>query len=667
MGTSMCSILRWKSPEIAFSLLLKMKRFFALPIAVLCVTISFVASLHAQVTSCPFNVAQQGAPTSTVDGLLLLRYARNVRGTALYDGIRPAANLTGAQAFIEANLARLDVDGDSFFTATDAIIIERYLKGYAPDAWPLDLSFAVYAPRKTGRSIKDFFDAGCPSPVVAPGAIYVATTGNDATGNGSTAKPYRTIGKGISAMASGGTVIVKAGEYSGKANFVNSRLVAIPNGTAAAPTTIRAEVPLSVRIKNLPGNVEPLNYYDDYVMLDVGTNYVVVDGFILDHSDSQDPSLIAEVNGNFNKLTRTIVKRSGETDQYGGWFYVGGNDNLLEDTAGVGSARYGYSMGGPYASSQRNVIRRAVGRVDYSVSTQPKATFNIYGNQDGSHNVRDNLLQNLVAIDGRKGSNTGESTYGGFYFPKEPQNTTIQGSIALNVEAEYSGYFIRELRALETSMVDSVAWGGYGTNFIAGIRANASDTGALTLDRVTVGGYANGYYNLDSAPVRALRNSAFIGNAARTSGNDYGWTTITNNAFFPAAQVTGANAVTATAGTLKYIVRPEPGSVLIGAGSGGTNIGADVTKQYGVSGTRYGETGYDQKTNIALWPWPYEDVIKAVFAETNPAPPTATPSSNTPARGFAAAGNDAFGKPLTLTRYIWQYLGNKIPAEIYGE
>jgi Protein of unknown function (DUF1565) len=644
-----------------------MQRLITVLSAILLASMILVAPSRAQVANCPFNVAQQGAPKATVDGLLLLRYARNLRGAALYEGIRPAVDLSGAEAFIETNLARLDVDGDSFFTITDALIIERYLQGYTPAAWPANLNFAVYAPRKTGRSVKDFLDAGCPALVVAAGAIYIAMTGNDTTGDGSKAKPYRTIGKGIASMTSGGTVIVRPGEYSGKANFVNSRLFAIPSGTASAPTTIRAEVPFSVRIKNLSSAIETLNYYDDYVMLDVGTNYVVVDGFILDHSGSQDPSLIVEVNGNFNKLTRTLVKRSGETDQFGGWYYVGGNDNLLEDTAGVGSARYGYSMGGPSASTQRNVIRRAVGRVDYSVSTQPKSTFNVYGNDNGNHNVRDNVLQNVIAIDSRKGSNTGEATYGGFYFPKEPQNTTIQGSIVLNVEAEYAGYFVRELRALAVTMQDTVAWGGYGTNFIAGIRANASDTGALALDRVTIGGYANAYYNQDSAPTRTLRNSAFIGNTARSGASDYGWTAATNNAFFPASQTIGSNAVTATASTLKYIVRPEPASVLIGAGTGGGDIGADVTKQYGVSGTRYGDVGYDQKTNVALWPWLHEDVIKAVFAEANPAPSSATPNTNTPTRGFAAAGNDAFGKPLTLTRYIWQYLGNPIPAEIYGE
>jgi hypothetical protein len=500
------------------------------------------------------------------------------------------------------------------------------------------------------------------SNALCAATYYVAPTGNDTTGTGSAAAPYRTIGRGIAALASGDTLVLKPGTYVGKSNFINTRLTPIASGTAATPTTIRAESPFSVRIKN--GSV--LNYYDNLLLLDSGTNYVDVDGLILDHENSVDSSFTAEINGNFNRLTRTIVKRSGETDQYGGWFYVGGNDNLLEDTAGVGSARYGYAMGGPTASTQRNILRRAVGRVDYSVSTQPKATFNVYGNDDGNHNVRDNLLQNLIAIDGRKGSNTSEATYGGFYFPKEPQNTIVQGSLVLNVEAEYSGYFIRELQARGVRLIDSVAWGGYGTSGIAGFRANASTFGEFIVDHVTVGGYAFGYYNQDSAPIRELRNSVFISNGARTGSNDYGWTSATNNAFSPGTQAIGANSIAVTNSVLKYIVRPEVGSALANGGVGGTYVGADLTKRYGASGSRYGEIGYDSKTSLPLWPWPYEDVVKSVFAEANPAPLAATPNANNPKRGFAQDGNDSFGKPLTLTRYVWQYLGNEIPADIYG-
>jgi hypothetical protein len=35
------------------------------------------------------------------------------------------------------------------------------------------------------------------------------------------------------------------------------------------------------------------------------------------------------------------------------------------------------------------------------------------------------------------------------------------------------------------------------------------------------------------------------------------------------------------------------------------------------------------------------------------------------ARGFAT-GNSKDGAPQTLTKYIWEYLGNQIPPEVYG-
>jgi hypothetical protein len=38
----------------------------------------------------------------------------------------------------------------------------------------------------------------------------------------------------------------------------------------------------------------------------------------------------------------------------------------------------------------------------------------------------------------------------------------------------------------------------------------------------------------------------------------------------------------------------------------------------------------------------------------------------TGARGFCA-GTSLGGYPQTLTRYIWEYLGNEIPATIYGD
>lgn len=481
---------------------------------------------------------------------------------------------------------------------------------------------------------------------------YVSTTGSNSTGDGTTIKPWGTISFGVSKLASGDTLIVKAGTYTNISNFIMN----IPAGHAGAYTTVAAETPFSVRIKN----TSSLNYYDNLVQMN--SSYTKVDGFILEVNNSPDPEHIASIDGNFNKLTRVIFKRTGPTNQYGGWLQIGGNDNLVEDCAGVGSARYGFAIGGPDSTAQRNILRRCVGRVDYSISDQPKATFNVYGNNSGT-NMRDVLLQNCIAVDGKKGPSGSEPTYGGFYFPKNAMNVTVQGSIVLNVEAAYAGYFVKELNGQNLRMTNSVAWGGPPGASISGIRANASAAGYYELNHVTVGGYGSGYYNLETSTSEILSNSLFYNNGSLASSDD-GWSSVTNNGFFPASQAKGTNAVAATSSVLKYIVRPEAGTVLSAKATDGLDIGANVTKRYGKTGTLWGEAGFDQITAESLWPWLYENNVKTVFAEPHSPPTGAVPATNDSTRGFAAL-TDQFGKPMTLTRYIWQFLGNEIPSEIY--
>jgi hypothetical protein len=69
-------------------------------------------------------------------------------------------------------------------------------------------------------------------------------------------------------------------------------------------------------------------------------------------------------------------------------------------------------------------------------------------------------------------------------------------------------------------------------------------------------------------------------------------------------------------------------------------------KKIGVSGTLYGESGWNTVTSENLWPFPYEDRIRSDMRAVS-------------ARGFCADNQ-------TLTKYIWQYLGNTIPSDIYG-
>lgn len=474
----------------------------------------------------------------------------------------------------------------------------------------------------------------------APAATYyVATNGSDSAA-GSTSAPFATIGRGLTRMASGDTLIVRNGTYSGNSNFINDGISAIPSGTASAPTTIRAENPYGVRIQNSGSTA----YYDS--PLRIRGTYVTVDGFIFDLRDQTYTPYVGEISGTRNRIMRSIFRRQGAVDDYGGWVYVGGTYQLLEDVAGVGAARYGFQLGGPSGSSHHLIFRRVVGRFDFSSSTQPKATFNAYGNNDG-FGVHSILYQNCIALDGQQGPTSGQPTYGAWYFPKNMDNGRIVGSIALNNDVYYAGMFVQEELGKNTYLENSVAWQNGGD---AEIRGNGA--GPMTMSRMTIGSTNGGTGISDRNGVGRVTSSLFSGLTQPASGS-----TVSGSAFWPTSAAMGSNIVSMGANIL-YL--PDASR-----GTGLSNVGAVLTKRVGRSGTFWDDPGYDEVTTENLWPFPNESHIKAVFSEPNTPRSGNTPSTNNTVRGFTVA-SDAFGKSMTLTRYVWQFLGNEIPADIYN-
>lgn len=91
--------------------------------------------------------------------------------------------------------------------------------------------------------------------------------------------------------------------------------------------------------------------------------------------------------------------------------------------------------------------------------------------------------------------------------------------------------------------------------------------------------------------------------------------------------------------SLQYLVLPE-----------GEN-GATITHRYhdGVV------------TDEVLWPWPNEARIKADFAESFENMPLEYQNAD---RGFVVEGTGLYGGPITLTSYIWEYLGHPCPSEV---
>ena len=422
---------------------------------------------------------------------------------------------------------------------------------------------------------------------------YVSTTGNDSTGDGSVGNPWKTIGKGVSMLTGGGTLIVKNGIYSDKPNFIGN----VPSGSQARYTTIVAETPMQVRIQSLTA----LGVADNHVNL--SGNYITVDGFIFDMAGTTNPAFTGIVSGNFNTISRSIFKRGGDIDAFGGLLEITGSDTLIEDVAGSGACRYCFSQGGATATTQRNIWRRVVGRFDYSNSSQAKATFATQGNDVGN-GVVDHLYQNVIAINGQNPGNLGGlEKVAGIYTPKNALNVTIQGSMVVNEGAGTSGIFMRDLSSTG-NVTNSVVW-DLPNSLPSAIGVQGGAGGNLT-----IGGNVQGAaVDLLSAPASSL---------------------------------------------LKPV--SSPANLL------NNSPGAIVLKQYGVSGTRWGQTGYNQLTNVDLWPWPFQDRIKSVFAESNNVAGGSSPVTNNSQRGFAANGTALYGGPLTLTSYIWEYLGSPCPS-----
>lgn len=455
-------------------------------------------------------------------------------------------------------------------------------------------------------------------PDIPVDAIWVATTGNDTTGDGTEGNPYLTIQRGISDLTSGKTVAVKDGTYSGSANFINQNYVTIPNGSAGNYTTIRAENPWAVTIESTTS----LGYQDEHVR-STGS-YIEIFGFNSNMEGTLYPPFQVNVAGDHIKFRKSVIRRDGDIDIYASWVYLGGFYNLVEDVAGCGATRYGFGGGDPEDEHRYNIYRRVVGRFDYSNSHQPKGTFNFYGSNSGYANGQ-YAFQNCISINGNEvGYNGGlyGYKYGGIQIIKEGEECQVVGCIVLDEELEYGGYWFD---GRNHTVRDNVSWDikrmpTYGT------------------------GDPDGVFDRNTMETLTVNEHWTIGdNTGVDIAGDSGNFNPTDSDLSPVSR--------------DYITRPNDGDT----------DGATILKKIGVSGTLWGETGWDTVTTDDLWPWPNEDNIKTIFSLTNTPPVGNTPTTNDEDRGFCSTVNDAYGKAPTLTRYIWQYLGNQIPAEIYGD
>ncbi len=487
-------------------------------------------------------------------------------------------------------------------------------------------------------------------------------TGNDANSCNSKSTACGTIRAGILKMLGGDELVIGDGTYTGTSN----RIYGLPTGTAQSYTKIYAENDWGVTL-SATGN----NIYEPPV--DIRANYVLIRGLKVINFLGEKFSL----RGDYIKVIRSATDGAGGSS---GSFVVYGNYGLVEESYSWGGPnRYVFRTSHAYGGGDYAIFRRNVCRWDYSNTNEPQSCF---ANYDTSFT----FYQNNIAIDGID-NRAQDHTYDGlkgFFTPNGASETHFDGSISLNMEG--AGFWIEDSPVANVTLTNCVAWDNKN-------HANASTdgypprtfysragSGPLVLNHCTFGssGWTSRVIDSDLGTEDTIKNSIIANFTAITDYAEDGFNTSNYNDYYGNAGGRnksggmGPNSITINPFTngLSYLPRIEDGSTLKNSGEAAGQIGAQITKRVGVSGTLYGEQGWNETTSEDLWPFPNEDVIKrdmASFYKSAGQAYTGSPEM-IGARGFAASGNGLYGGPITLTSYIWEYLGNPCPADIcnYG-
>lgn len=439
----------------------------------------------------------------------------------------------------------------------------------------------------------------------------------------------------------GDTVIIMDGIYDEERDRISQDAL---SKHSVAYTTIKAQNRWKVEIR------QPLDCNRDQS----GRNYIHLDGLrftaLAQHS----------FNGSNWKITNSafygsLVMGNSFQERHG----VHSKNILIEDChvwgpGGVNAYRYKVTC-----QSCSNVIwRRVVARHDGGYISRgylnPSAVFTVYS----SEHVR---LQNCIAIDSPGQPN--EHWSAAFFTADHQSNAELyfqdvrwEGCIAMNIK-NCKGFDIDNdhgFKGYETIYDNCAILGESTYGFYSYCRTKSNDK--IIYNQCTVINCQNeGFKGADHKEYdKAVQYSLMLNLKGAAIGRGIN-NTLYNNAYGCRNNNPGkrGSRINPRQNGLLYPVRIETGSKLANMANG-ARIGADITRAWGEKGTMWGESGFDSLTSISLWPFPNEEQIKKDFATI-----VAGNNSDT-RRGFCADG-------ITLTKYIWEYLGSPIPPEIYGD
>jgi hypothetical protein len=524
---------------------------------------------------------------------------------------------------------------------------------------------------------------------------YLSTTGSDAN-PGTSAAPFATFSKAFSAMQGGDALIVGNGTY-------RQPLAGMPSGTPGNYTSVSAETDFGVLL-DLSSVADPVAKPFITGINVASKSYVAIQGFRVKMNQGDDNCQpIGVPYSDHIKIIRCSASYGASyANSTAAGIGPASSYCLFEECYAYGGSRYQFQV----YQSDHCVVQRCVARLDfYAYGAFQSANFNNY---DASTNAfLDNIAIDSDDADVHPAGAVG--LYGGFYMENKPaysvpayhydDSVHLDGNILVNIQSAVYGAGVLQ-RCSGTDTVDNMVMLNCSSGYDLTLPPDAQIDCAFTASNWTVcnltGTYAPGngydaggvgfgstgnaaeYDGALAAPATLPALRATIINSILYANHEYGIADFINasdyNVFFGNGQgpsgarygvsppTIGAHSTTTldpTKNGLSYPCRTEAGSPLATAGQNGAPAGAQVLYQIGVPGSLYGDPGWNSVTSTPLWPFPNEDQIKADMASY------AGPGGSG-ARGFCANANGLNGRPLTLTSYIWEQLGNPCPGTIYG-
>ncbi|RJQ23916.1 hypothetical protein C4565_10570 [Candidatus Parcubacteria bacterium] len=463
---------------------------------------------------------------------------------------------------------------------------------------------------------------------------------------------YNTLHEALAVMSSNDTAIISNGDWRNTAGMYIDRTHRPPDGTGGGYSKIQAETDWGVKLPYI--NIETL-YSEPH-------GYIEIRGIVFDNKFIGTGIGHIVYHMNHFKYIRCGFLAHGVTgNNHAAGFGNSNSDrrlnqyNLMEECIIWGSGRYmQYSKYGQY-----NIFRRCVIRHDYHDG--------LGGQDDGQiFNYRAyacdyHIYQNCISIDSDRTQyfSSLQSEAGGFW-PGDSYGATGNAMYGcISIKDVHLPYYIAGngsgFASIENSIALDVTVPGYTTlsafvlkNNITLSAKNLLAIKALQDGQDGVYGKNLGAYSLTDSIIRDV--------------NEYGIFSATGlniNHFNAGIGNFGENPIDSDPllNGLSYPIRVEEGSPLATAGVNGGPVGPSIMKKIGISGKLYGEPGWDTLTNENLWPFPNEDKIKELMSETV--------EGVSGIYGFTS-GNSLDGTPQTLTKYIWEYLRNKIPEDIYS-